>query len=86
MEFTLLMMAPTYNRHKQVSFDLEQNTVHEMYSADEYDRYPIDSILYLKCYNRVSQQEWSEVMQELERYKFHEMLVHKDSIVSVRLH
>lgn len=78
-------MAITSNKQKQVSFDLEQNTVHEMHSGDEYDRYPIDSIMYSKCYNRLSQQEWSEMLKELKDYKFHEMLVHKDSIASVRL-
>jgi len=84
LEDGYLKMATAYNKH--VTFNLDQNTVHEMHSADEYDRHSIDSILYLKCYNRVSQQEWCEMMEELERYKFYEMLVHKDSIVSVRLH
>lgn len=71
---------------RHVTFNLDQNTVHETYSDDEYDRHSIDSILYLKCYNRVSQQEWCQMLEELERYKFHEMLVHKDSVISVRLH
>uniref|UniRef100_A0A6C0H856 Uncharacterized protein n=1 Tax=viral metagenome TaxID=1070528 RepID=A0A6C0H856_9ZZZZ len=70
---------------RHVTFNLEQNTVHETYSRYEYNRHSIDSILYLKCYNRISQQEWCEMLEKLERYKFHEMLVHKDSVISVRL-
>lgn len=79
-------MTTLVKKPGKVTFNLERNTLHEMHAADEYDRYPIDSILYLKCYNRVSQQEWCQMLEELEHYKFYEMLVHKDSIMSVRLH
>ena len=46
------------------------------YAPDEYDRFPIDSILYQKMYLRVSDFEWNNMIDELIHYKKHEMIVH----------
>lgn len=49
------------------------------YSSDEYDRYPIDSILYRKAYGRVSNDEFNYCLLMLDLYKIYEMVVHSDS-------
>lgn len=71
---------------KRVEFDESQNKTYETYSMDEYDRLPIDSILYLYGYNKVTQQEWIAVHVELNKFKSTEMIVHKSSIQNLRLH
>lgn len=63
---------------KSVTFD--SNTVYITYSADEYDRSKIDCILYKKCLNKISNQEWNDVLKNLDKYKKNEMIVHKSSI------
>ena len=70
---------------KKVVFNLNRNTIHQVYSKQDYDRKMIDSIMYLKCYNRVSEQEWRAMLEEMAIYKFHHMLIHKSSIASVTL-
>jgi hypothetical protein len=55
-------------------------TIHETYSSDEYDRLPIDSILYLKSFNRVSVDEWNDIIKQLLYYKKYEMIVHISSL------
>lgn len=65
---------------KQVKFNLNKNETYLTYSYKEYDRYPIDSILFRKCYNRISHEEWMKEQQDLLKYKLTEMIVHKDSI------
>lgn len=73
-------------KHKVVSFNLNDNTIHETYSSDTYDRSVIDSILYRKAYNRVSDAEWQEVLMSLNKYKIEEMISHKDSLHNLRLY
>lgn len=68
------------NIDKKVQFNLNLNKTHETYSKEDYDRFPIDSILYLKCYNRVSNKEWTSILLELKHYKLYEMIVHKDNL------
>ena len=70
----------------KVTFDLESNKIFTTYSIDEYNRLPIDSILYLKCYNKVTDDEWDKLLVELNNYKTREMVVHNSSICNTRLH
>jgi predicted GTPase len=65
---------------KQVTFDLDRNSVVETFSSDDYDRRMIDSILVRKCRNQVSFYEWFSVVQELQKYKSQEMIVHPMSL------
>jgi hypothetical protein len=71
---------------KGVKFNLESNKIFTTYSIDEYDRLPIDSILYLKCYNKITDDEWNKVLVELNDYKTREMVVHNLSICNTKLH
>ena len=71
---------------KNVKFNLEKNSIHLAYSIDEYDRCQIDSILYLKSYNRITDKEWDEIFNNLNYYKTQEMIVHKESIKHTRKH
>lgn len=65
---------------KRVRFNLNNNETYWTYSYKEYDRCPIDSILFRKCYNRISHEEWIKEQKALLKYKWTEMIVHKDSI------
>jgi hypothetical protein len=71
---------------KVVKFNLESNQIFTTYSIDEYDRFSIDSILYLKCYNKITDDDWNKVFVELNDYKTKEMVVHNSSICNTRLH
>jgi hypothetical protein len=64
---------------KKVFFS-EINKIYTTYSPDEYLRNQIDSILYKKNYNRVSNDEWNTIFLNLDLYKLYEMPVHSDSI------
>lgn len=64
---------------KKVTFS-DNNEIYTTYSADEYLRFQIDSILYKKSYNRVSNDEWNTIFLNLDLYKLYEMPVHSDSI------
>lgn len=59
---------------------------HVTYSADEYSRHPIDSVLYRRSYNRVSDQEWNNIYVILDIYKLYEMNVHKDAFKNNQYH
>jgi hypothetical protein len=65
---------------KNVQFDLSSNKIYYTYSQNEYDRFPIDSILFKKCYNKITQEEWERDQRELLQYKRFEMVLHKDSM------
>lgn len=65
---------------KKVQFDLSKNQVYETYSGDQYDRYQIDSVIIRRCYNRVSDMEWLQVLRSLNDFKSNEMVVHKMSL------
>lgn len=67
---------------KTVAFDISKNTTLLTYSKDDYDRSQIDSVLYLKCYNRISINEWKKIKQDLFNFKTQEMVVHKDSAIN----
>lgn len=68
------------NNNKKVTFDLDKNEVRETYSGEEYDRHQIDSIILRRCYNRVSDHEWVQMLQALNEFKSKEMTVHKMSL------
>lgn len=65
---------------KKVTFNLGDNKIYTTYSYKEYDRYPIDSILFKKCYNRISPEEWMKDQSDLLKYKLTEMIIHKENI------
>lgn len=71
---------------KKVSFDLSRNETILTYSESEYDRGQIDSVLYLRSYRRISDEEWSSIYIKLDLYKMYEMPVSKDSITNNRYH
>jgi hypothetical protein len=65
---------------KRVNFNMDNINIVETYSRNEYDRSQIDSILYMKCYNRISHEEWQKERESLNMFKYTEMIVHKKSI------
>jgi hypothetical protein len=69
---------------KSVCFNLERNEVFLVYSIDEYDRMPIDSTLYLKCYNKINASDWRNIQNQLSYYKRTEMIVHYNSICNTK--
>ncbi len=74
------------NHKKQVRFDMNKTEITNTYSHDEYDRTQIDSAVYLHTLQRINKEEWNSIFIELNNYKTHEMLVHKDSINNVKIH
>lgn len=64
---------------KNVSFNLN-NQICITHSPKDYDRFQIDSVLYRKNYNRISNDEWRTIFINLDLYKLYEMRVHKDSL------
>lgn len=78
-------MNTKWNVKKTVTFN--NNVIeHITYSKDEYPRDPIDSILYRRGYQRVSDQEWNNVHILLDIYKMFEMNVHKDAYKNNQYH
>lgn len=73
------------NNNKKVTFNNIVN-INNTYSNEEYDRSPIDSIIYLRTLQRVNLDEWKNIFTELNQYKLQEMIVHKDSINNVKIH
>lgn len=65
---------------KIVTFNLNINNIFYTYSSQEYDRLPIDSILLKKISNKISEKEWMQNRNALLKYKYCEMIVHKDSL------
>lgn len=71
---------------KSVRFNLDNIQFYDTYSNDEYDRYPIDSVLYLKSYNKISDFDWKKIFYNLNIFKICEMIVHKSSMNNTQLH
>lgn len=71
---------------KKVSFDLDKTTIEETYSRFEYDRSPIDSVIYLRALQRININEWNEIFTELNNFKTNEMDVHKESLNNIKIH
>jgi hypothetical protein len=71
---------------KSVSFSLQENKIYDTYSRREYDRLPIESVVYLHAYNRLSWFDINEIYFELNQYKLKEMQVHEMSKSNTRIH
>lgn len=71
---------------KKVCFNTSKNVTNLTFSKEEYDRSQIDSVLYLKCYNKISINDWRRIKQNLFHYKTKEMVVHKDSATNLSNH
>ena len=71
---------------KNVKFNLEKNTIHEVNSENEYNRNQIESIMYLKLFGKITLFEWTQVLNEINMYKLIEMQVHNDSVTNTRIH
>jgi hypothetical protein len=71
---------------KSVRFNLNDIKFYDTYSKEEYNRFPIDSILYLKCYNKISYFDWSKMVDSLNKFKICEMIVHKKSLSNTKIH
>lgn len=87
-KYTLIIFMSnvlTYSNVKQVRFS-ETSIKYITYGSDEYDRHPIESTLYLRSYQRISDNEWKDIMEELNNYKMTEMIVHKDNVNRIHLH
>jgi hypothetical protein len=70
---------------KSVQFN-DNTKIFITYSSDEYDRSQIDSCLYQKSYNRISQIEWKNIVTELHNFKKLEMIVHINNRNSIKLY
>lgn len=66
---------------KKVKFN-DNSVIYKTYSFNEYDRGSIDSILYQKCYQKISEKEWFDILKELSDYKRFEMIVHINNLVN----
>lgn len=69
---------------KRITFS-ETVLIYTTYSPDEYDRHTIDSILYKKCFKRISNEEWNNVLKNLNNFKIEDMIVHKSSLFNTKL-
>lgn len=65
----------------KVRFDLENIKID--YTYENYDRSPIDSVIYLKNYNRIGSLEWDTIIDELNEYKVREMILHENNVPSL---
>lgn len=80
-------MNISMNIRQKKSVKFNNNIIeHITYSPKEYDRSQIDSILYRRGYQRVSDQEWNNVHIILDIYKLYEMNVHKDAFKNNQYH
>ena len=71
---------------KSVSFSLQDNKIYDTYSRHDYDRFQIESVVYLHSYNRLSWFDIMEIYFELNQYKLKEMQVHEMSKCNTRIH
>lgn len=65
----------------KVQFDLDNIIIN--YTYENYDRSPIDSVIYLKSYNKIGSLEWASIIDELNKYKVHEMVLHENNVPSL---
>ena len=73
------------SKNKKVHFN---NIIieHITYSSQEYDRLCIDHVLYRKAYNRFSDNDMINLYLELDKYKLHEMIIHKNAFSNNTFH
>ena len=67
-------------RNKKFCFSDELIIIYETWSKFDYDRSQIDSILYRKCYRKISNDKWNNIIKKLLDYKQNEMIIHIDSL------
>ena len=70
-----MKLIMSYKKKASVCFN-STNDIFTTYSCDEYDRHSIDSTLYLRALQRISDVEWRDLYKELLHYKQYEMIVH----------
>ncbi len=63
---------------KRVTFN-DKVYIYSTWSADYYDRHQIDSVMYRKNYNSVTNAEWLNVFKWLHKYKLNDMSTHIDT-------
>lgn len=71
---------------KNVSFNFSNNITYYTYSSIDYDRSPIDHVLYRRSYNRISDEEMNAIYVNLDLYKLYSMPVHTDSLHNNNYH
>lgn len=71
---------------KRVHIEENKNKNYITYSSCEYDRFQIESTLYLKCYNRITSNEWNKIITDLNEYKINEMVSHEDSVKNILIY
>ncbi len=71
---------------KRVIIEEENNKSYTTYSSIEYDRFQIESIIYMKSYNRITPTEWKKLFIELNEYKLNEMISHEDSVKNIQIY
>jgi predicted GNAT family acetyltransferase len=76
-------MSELLNKPKKTCKFNDNIIIYETYAPDEYDRHCIDSILYQKVYNRVSESEWQTLLDDLNTYKNNEMVIHISNLNNV---
>jgi hypothetical protein len=76
-------MSELLNKTKKRCTFNETIIIYETYAPDEYDRHSIDSILYQKVYNRVSDYEWQSLLNDLNIYKNNEMVIHISNLNNI---
>lgn len=67
---------------KKVVIDENKNQIFYTYSADEYDRFQIDHVLYKKAFNKITDSEFNTILVTTDMYKMYEMCVHPDSFIN----
>jgi hypothetical protein len=63
---------------KRVTFS-DKVEVNTTWSSSCYDRHQIDSVLYRKGYNNITNSEWLNIFKWLHKYKLNEMSIHIDA-------
>jgi len=71
--------------YMHVVFNLDKNETFYTYSNQEYDRMQIDSVMYKRCYNKISNEEWEDLIRELNFYKLNEMQSHKNELFTKKV-
>ena len=79
-----MLSENTSKKNKKVAFN-ETNEIYTTYGKSEYDRFQIDSIIYQKSYNKISDTEWNNIHKEVNKYKQCEMVVHINSVKNTAL-
>ena len=64
---------------KRVTFN--ETVAHgDTWSIEDYDRSQINSIVYERGYNRVSNIDWKRIIEQVRSFRLREMSIHIDNI------